>query len=51
MIAKDQGDARNLYGSPISLADIFAGKVQPPDAGHSFLSEGQKYAGQSKPKD
>jgi len=35
-ITEDQGDARNLYGSPVSLADIFLGKVQPPEAGRSF---------------
>jgi SH3 domain-containing YSC84-like protein 1 len=50
-ITEDKGDARNLYGSPMPLADIFAGKAQPPDAGRAFLNEVQKYAGQSKPGD
>lgn len=50
-ITEDKGDARNLYGSPMPLADIFAGKAQPPEAGRAFLNEVQKYAGQSKPGD
>lgn len=47
-ISEDQGDTRTLYGSPISMADIFAGKTQVPDAGSAFLNEVAKYAGQSR---
>ncbi len=49
-ITEDEGDARTLYGSPMSLADILSGKAQPPDTGESFLNTVQKYAGQTKPQ-
>ena len=49
-ITEDEGDTRSLYGSPMSLADIFAGKAQPPSTGGSFLNAVQKYAGQMKPQ-
>jgi lipid-binding SYLF domain-containing protein len=47
-ITEDESDARNLYGSPLPLGDILAGKAQPPDAGRPFLNEVAKYAGQSR---
>jgi lipid-binding SYLF domain-containing protein len=50
-ITEDEGDTRILYGSSMSLADIFGGKAQPPDAGASFLQTVQKYAGLAKPRD
>jgi lipid-binding SYLF domain-containing protein len=50
-ITEDQDDARTLYGSPVSLADILAGKVQPPSATQVFLETVGKYAGQTKAND
>jgi SH3 domain-containing YSC84-like protein 1 len=50
-ITEDEGDARALYGSPMPLAEIFAGKAQAPDSGRSFLNEVTKYAGQSRQKE
>lgn len=47
-ITEDQGDTRSLYGNPLSLADLFSGKAEPPSAGRSFLDAVEKYAGQSK---
>ena len=44
-ITEDEDDARRLYGSPVSLSDILAGKTRAPDAGRSFLNEVAKYAG------
>jgi SH3 domain-containing YSC84-like protein 1 len=44
-ITEDRGDARNLYGSPVPLADILAGKAQAPNAGRSFVNEAAKYVG------
>jgi lipid-binding SYLF domain-containing protein len=49
-ITEDEGNARALYGSSMSLADILSGKAQPPDTGASFLDTVQKYAGQTKPQ-
>ena len=48
-ITEDEGSARALYGSPMSLADILGGKTQPRDTGEPFLNTVQKYAGQMKP--
>lgn len=48
-ITEDEGDARALYGSQMSLADILGGKAQPPESGGSFLNAVEKYAGQAKP--
>jgi SH3 domain-containing YSC84-like protein 1 len=50
-ITEDQDDARTLYGSPVSLADILAGKVQPPTGSQPFLETVAKYAGHMKAKD
>ena len=50
-ITEDQSDTRSLYGASMSLADIFAGKAQPPGSGQSFLETVQKYAGESKARD
>lgn len=50
-ITEDKSDVRALYGSSMSLADIFAGKVKPPDSSDSFLKTVKKYAGQSKQKE
>lgn len=47
-ITEDQADTRTLYGSPVSLGDIFAGKTEPPAAARPFLSEVSKCAGDSK---
>jgi len=49
-ITEDEGDARALYGSPMSLPDILGGKIQPAPIGETFLNTVQKYAGQTKPK-
>ena len=49
-ISEDEGSARALYGSPMSLGDILGGKALPRDTGDSFLSTVQKYAGQMKPQ-
>jgi len=48
-ITEDEGDARALYGSPMSLTDILGGKAQPPDTGRTYLNTVEKYAGQAKP--
>ena len=50
-IAEDQDDARTLYGNPVSLADILAGKVQPANGSQPFLDTVAKYAGRTKAKD
>jgi SH3 domain-containing YSC84-like protein 1 len=50
-ITEDQDDARALYGSPVSLADILAGRVQPTTGSQPFLETVAKYAGQTKSKD
>jgi len=50
-ITEDQSETRALYGASLSLADIFGGKAQTPDAAASFLETVQKYAGQAKQKD
>lgn len=50
-ITEDKSDGGALYGSSISLADIFAGKVKPSDSSDSFLKTVEKCAGQSKRKD
>jgi SH3 domain-containing YSC84-like protein 1 len=50
-ITEDQDNARALYGSSESMADILAGKVTPPQTSLSFLSTVQKYAGRTKQKD
>ncbi len=50
-ITEDEDNARALYGSSVPLAQIFAGKVQAPEASASFLSTVQKYAGRAKQKD
>jgi lipid-binding SYLF domain-containing protein len=50
-ITEDQDDARTLYGSPVSLADILGGKVQPPRGSQAFLETVAKYAGQTKAND
>jgi len=47
-ISEDQSDTRTLYGSPVSMADILAGKAPAPEAGRAFLNEVAKYAGQSR---
>jgi len=47
-ITEDQGDARALYGSAVSLADIFSGKVKPTDPGDPFLKTVQRYAGKGR---
>ena len=49
-ITEDEGDARTLYGSPMNLADILGGKIQPAATGETFLNTVQKYAGQTKPQ-
>lgn len=49
-ITEDEGDARTLYGSPMSLADILGGKTQPAPTGETFLNTVQKYAGHTKPQ-
>jgi lipid-binding SYLF domain-containing protein len=50
-IAEDEADARTLYGSPLPLAEILAGRTQTPDAGRIFVNEVAKYAGQSRQKE
>lgn len=50
-ITEDESDARSLYGSPLPLTEILAGKTQPPDAGRTFVNEVAKYAGQSRQKE
>jgi lipid-binding SYLF domain-containing protein len=50
-ITQDEDDTRALYGSPVSLGDIFAGRAQAPAASKSFLDTVEKHAGQSKTKD
>jgi lipid-binding SYLF domain-containing protein len=50
-ITEDEDNARVLYGSPMSMADILGGKVNPPRTSASFLSTVQKYAGRMKQKD
>jgi lipid-binding SYLF domain-containing protein len=44
-ITEDEGNARVMYGSPISLPEIFKGKVRPPSVSGTFLSTVEKYAG------
>jgi|SRR5579863_6585646 len=48
-ITEDEGDARTLYGSPMSLAEILGGKAPRAASGETFLNTVQKYAGQTKP--
>ena len=50
-ITEDEGDARSLYGSPLPLSEILAGRTQSPDAGRTFVNEVAKYAGQSRQKE
>jgi SH3 domain-containing YSC84-like protein 1 len=50
-ITEDEADARTLYGSPLPLAEILAGRTQTPDAGRIFVNEVAKYAGQSRQKE
>ncbi len=50
-ITEDQGETQSLYGASLSLADIFGGKAQTPDAAASFLETVRKYAGRAKQKD
>ena len=49
-ITEDEGDARALYGSPMSLSDILGGKAEPPDSGKILMNTVEKYAGQTKPQ-
>ena len=50
-ISQDEEDTRSLYGSPISLSDIFSGKAQIPGAAQAFLGAVEKYAGRTKAQD
>ncbi len=50
-ITEDESDARSLYGSPLPLTEILAGKTQTPDAGRKFVNEVAKYAGQRRQKE
>lgn len=44
-ITEDHSETRSLYGSDMSLNDIFSGKVKSPEAGDSFLKTVEKYSG------
>ena len=50
-ITEDKDDAKILFGNPVSLADILAGKSQTPSSSQPFLETVSKYAGQTKAKD
>jgi SH3 domain-containing YSC84-like protein 1 len=46
-ITQDKDETRILYGNPVPFADIFNGKVNPPDNSAPFLEAVRKYSGQS----
>ena len=47
-VTQDKDETRILYGEFVPFADIFAGKVTPPESSAVFLTAVRKYSGQAK---